>query len=57
MKTIKLKAKNVYGNVQHYPDCDLSTLIAKCTGQKTITERQQSILKDSGYEIEVTAAI
>jgi len=56
-KTIKLKAKNVYGEVKHYPGCELSELIANISGKKTITENQQRILREAGYEIQVTAVV
>jgi len=57
MKKISLKAKSVYGTIQYYPADDLSAVIAKCAGQKTITETQQRILKEAGYEIEINPAV
>ncbi len=51
MKTIRVQAKQVYGNQTYYPACVEAQLMADVAGTKTITENTLRILKRAGYEI------
>lgn len=57
MKQVQLNSKNVYGEVKHYPACELSRLIADCAGKKTITDSMVRMIEDAGYTVTKQAVV
>jgi hypothetical protein len=51
--TLQVSIRNVYGRDVVYPVCETSKLFAELARQKTLTDRELSILKKLGYTFEV----
>lgn len=46
-----LKEKSVYGNILVYPECEKSRWFSTLIGKKTFNDRDISIMKKLGYNI------
>lgn len=55
--TLILEQRHVYGNTFFYPSCDKSRLFASLRGTKTLTRTDIDIIKELGYQIQVTAKL
>ena len=51
MKQAYVVEKNQYGNTVYYPACELTNMITRLKGSKTITRTDIAILKENGYEV------
>lgn len=49
---IKLELQSVYGNELAYPACEVSKLLARLSGHKTLTFEALGLIRSLGYEIE-----
>jgi hypothetical protein len=56
MKMITVEIKSVFGNEKIYPVSVEAHTFAKLIGQKTLTERDITIIKELGYEVQVRAS-
>mgnify|MGYP003119698193 CR=1 FL=1 len=52
-KTLEVFIKNIYGNNLIYPNCSVSKMMAKISGNKTLNDFTIKTLKDNGYEFKV----
>jgi hypothetical protein len=50
---IEVEVKNVYGKDTFYPLCNQAVLLARLTGNKTLTLDALNTIKALGYEIAV----
>lgn len=51
MKEIRVKSKNVYGNLLLYPNCETSQLFCDIAGTKTLSCSLVTLLVKRGYSI------
>ena len=49
---ITVTVKTVYGETRVYPACETSALLAKLTGNKTLTVEAMKVIKALGYSID-----
>jgi hypothetical protein len=51
MNTIYIKVKNIYGNMNAYPDCETGKLFAQLTGKKTFSTTDMQTMQKLGFEV------
>jgi len=51
-KTIKITAREVYGETKIYPACPDAVRFAEIAGTKTLTDKTLRLIRDLGYTIE-----
>jgi len=54
LPTLKLTAKNLYGTIRYFPDDPISIAIAQVKGGKTLLVEDLAVLKNAGFEIEIS---
>lgn len=50
---IEVEVKNIYGKDTFYPLCNKAILLARLTGNKTLTLDALKTIKNLGYEVAV----
>lgn len=53
LPTLQLYARNLYGTIRYFPNCDLSRAFVKICGKSTLTLVDINTLKKAGFSFRV----
>lgn len=54
MPKLKFRIHYAYGRTRLYPDCNISSMLCIIAGKKTLDEDDLKLIKEQGWEVELT---